>query len=135
MSATENTATRMVGAEWIHNEGDAVTLSVTRCTVCGATWFPPREVCSSCASPQTVDGRSDADGVVYASTRVHIGPPGFTPPYVLSYVDIGAIRLLAHTRSAQPLPPGIPVRLDIGPAGADGALSSYVVVPTDGGQR
>jgi uncharacterized protein len=131
MSAFDlDSADRVVGRDWIHRDGDTVTVTRTRCTVCDRTWFPPLEICAGCGSLETVPEHSESGGVVYASTLVHIGPPTFPAPYVLSYVDVGSTRLLAHTLSDTPLEPGTVVRLDTGQIGTDdsGAVGSYVVL-------
>ena len=127
------TAQRIIGDEWVAQQGDgAVTLAMTRCQSCSAAWFPPREVCSACASPDVEQVRTAAVGVSYATTVVRIGPGQFRPPYTLSYVDISGVRVLAHVPGADPLPPDTPVRLTLGEIGedADGVFSSYVAVPT-----
>jgi uncharacterized OB-fold protein len=92
----------------------ALTISI--CPRCGGKWFPPREVCSGCAHDQLDVVATGPDGVAYASTVVRTGPPGFAIPYVLSYVDVDGVRILAHADSADPenpvaLPPGTPVTL------------------------
>lgn len=130
---------RLIGAEWIGGQGDEVTLSITQCHSCAGRWFPPRAQCSRCASTDVATTASASTGEVYASTLVRIGPARFRPPYVLSYVDMSGVRVLAHTRSGHPLAPGTPVRLAVDEIGADddSALSSYVVTPiyTGGGAR
>jgi hypothetical protein len=54
---------------------------------------------------------SDAEGVLYASSKVHIGAAGFAAPYVLGYLDISGVRVLVHVGSSETLPPDTKVRL------------------------
>ncbi|MEV4605003.1 OB-fold domain-containing protein [Amycolatopsis sp. NPDC049253] len=137
MNTPPTTTARVVGQSWIRDRGDRVALAITHCTRCDSTWFPPRDVCSACASPDVEHTTSDDHGVAYASTVVRIGPAKFRPPYVLAYVDVSGVRVLAHVAGDEALEPGTPVDLRIGPIGADddGEFSSYVVTPTTGGTR
>ncbi|MFI1469227.1 Zn-ribbon domain-containing OB-fold protein [Streptomyces wuyuanensis] len=137
-------ADRQVGAGWTHQDGSRTTLTVTVCRNCSGRWFPPREVCSTCASSDVENTESDTEGRVYASTVVRIAPPGFEAPYVLAYVDISGVRLLAHSPSSdRALAPDTPVRLTVAPIAplGEGRLTSYAVVPlneagsTTGGAR
>ncbi|MEV7990452.1 OB-fold domain-containing protein [Streptomyces sp. NPDC086077] len=130
-------ADRQVGAEWTHQDGDRTTLTITVCDNCAARWFPPREACSTCASDAVHDIRSETEGRVYASSVVRIAPRGFQAPYVLTYVDISGVRLLAHSPGAEEAPaPGTPVRLTVAPIAGTGesVLTSYAVTPVDGGE-
>ena len=78
---------------------------------CGSRWFPTREICSACAHVRaSTEQRTGDRGVAYASTVVRIAPTGFTAPYVLSYVDIDGVRVLAHTDADRALTPDTPVR-------------------------
>jgi hypothetical protein len=122
-------AKKTVGANWIRHDGEQVTLTISRCGTCDARWFPPGDVCSRCASSDVHEQRSANRGVVYASTVVRAGPARYRPPYVLAYVDIDGIRLLAHAGTADAPAPGTPVRLMIGEIGGteDESLMSYVV--------
>ncbi|MEU4173009.1 OB-fold domain-containing protein [Streptomyces sp. NPDC026665] len=77
---------------------------------------------------------SDTEGRVYASSVVRIGPRGFQAPYVLTYVDISGVRLLAHSPATrQALSPGTPVRLTVAPIAqsSNEIRTSYAVVPLD----
>ena len=46
---------------------------------------------------------------------MRIAPAGFTAPYVLSYVDVDGVRILAHTDADDALAPDTPVVLSSGP--------------------
>ncbi|MDQ0381494.1 Zn-ribbon domain-containing OB-fold protein [Amycolatopsis thermophila] len=128
------TTVETVGGEWIRRDGDNVTLTITRCHACDARWFPPRDVCSHCASTDVHDEPTGDRGVVYASTVVRAGPAAYRPPYVLSYVDIDGVRVLAHGGTGEAFAPGTPVRLGIGEIGRTdaGPLMSYVITAEDG---
>lgn len=122
---------RQVGADWTHQR---TSLTITVCQACSGRWFPPRDTCSTCASTDVEDTTSDTHGTVYASSVVRIAPRGFQAPYVLAYVDISGVRLLAHSPSSdQALKPGTPVELAVAPIAdtGEGTLTSYVVTPLD----
>ena len=59
----------------------------SRCPACGATFYPPRGVCSRCLSELELVQLS-TKGVVYTYTVVHQAGPGFETPYTLVYVDL-----------------------------------------------
>ncbi|MEV5384495.1 OB-fold domain-containing protein [Streptomyces sp. NPDC052721] len=123
---------RRVGADWTHQDGERTTLTITVCRTCSARWFPPRDTCSTCASTDVGDVTSDTRGTVYASSVVRIAPRGFQAPYVLTYVDISGVRLLAHSPGRdQALAPGTAVRLTVAPIAdsVEGAVMSYAVTP------
>jgi uncharacterized OB-fold protein len=132
LSDTQQQAIRLV-TEQGFRDGVEPRLVISECADCTSRWFPPLERCSACASTNLTDVISGRDGVAYASTVVRVGPPGFTAPYVLSYVDIDGIRLLAHTDGDTTLAPGSPVRITSGPIGRDGevTLHSYRVRAID----
>ena len=132
----------LVGGEWIHQDGDHTALMITKCHNCGSTWFPPREICSKCASANVEQTRTGNRGIAYASTVVRIGPAAFQPPYVLAYVDLDGARFLAHVDTDEALAPNTPVELRVGAIGEDDTspLSSYIVaeaseVPAPGDAR
>ena len=104
-----------------------MNLTISVCPRCGSRWFPAREICSACAHDRLAEQQTGDRGVAYASTVVRIAPTGFTAPYVLSYVDIDGVRVLAHTDADQALAPDTPVVLTSGPI-RDG-LDSYRVTP------
>jgi uncharacterized OB-fold protein len=123
---------RVVGADLFRTDGARAGLRVTRCRDCASAWFPALAQCASCASLDVADELSSSTGTTYASTVVQIGPARFEPPYVVAYVDVDDVRVLAHVRGDTALPPGTPVELRVGQIGADenGPLWSYTVVPT-----
>jgi hypothetical protein len=116
-----------------HGDG---TLTISICPRCASRWYPPRDVCSACAHDRLDAAAVGPDGVVYASSVVRTGPPGFTTPYVLAYVDVDGVRVLAQADPVDPenpaaLPPGMPVTFTTGPIGRDGDVErvSYRVRP------
>ncbi|MBW0090236.1 OB-fold domain-containing protein [Pseudonocardia sp. KRD-184] len=135
-AAPAGTARRLVGADGIRPDGTPI-LTISVCRRCTARWFPPRAVCSTCAHDRLDPVEAGADGVAYASTVVRIGALGFAAPYVLTYVDVDGVRVLAHTDPADPqhpeaLAPGTRVRFTAGPVGAAAGVDlwSYRVRPT-----
>ena len=103
-----------------------MNLTISVCPRCGSRWFPTRDICSACAHSGLDEHRTGDRGVAYASTVVRIAPAGFTAPYVLSYVDIDGVRILAHTDADRRPDPGHPGRPDQRPIGNDGQVSHRV---------
>jgi len=129
-------ARRFVGADGVRPDGTPI-VRISVCRRCASRWFPPRDTCSACAHDELASVEAGTDGVAYASTVVRIGAPGFATPYVLSYVDIDGVRVLAHTDTAdrenpQALSPGTPVTFSAGPirTAGDVELWSYRVRAT-----
>jgi len=129
-------AERAIGAENFLTDGTLAVLRITRCRDCGSAWFPARAQCSTCASRDMSEELTSTSGIAYASSVVRIGPPGFEAPYVLAYVDLDGVRLLAHAESAEALTPGTPVELRLAAIGSDddGLLLSYTVAATAEGK-
>jgi len=129
MTAPRTVTPRFLGAEGVRPDGTPI-LTISVCPRCASRWFPPREICSACAHDVLEPADMGRDGIAYASTVVRIGPPGFTAPYVLSYVDIDGVRLLAHTDVADPgepqaLLPDTPVVVTAGPIGTTGDVELW----------
>ncbi|WP_162486143.1 OB-fold domain-containing protein [Arthrobacter sp. Rue61a] len=127
-------AITVVAGEYFTEEADGAHLRITHCHACESRWFPPVSICSRCAGTDLADVASGTTGVTYASTVVRVGPREFPAPYVLSYVDIDGVRILAHTESGDALVPGTPVELAVGQIGeSEGTpLISYVAHPAAG---
>lgn len=127
---------RFVGAENFLTDGTRAALRIARCRNCGSAWFPARSQCSACASRDVTNGLTSTSGIAYASTVVRVGPPRFDAPYVLAYVDVDGVRVLAHAESTEALPPGTPVEFRLAAIGADedGPLLSYTVAPVTEGE-
>ena len=127
---------RVVGADEFLTDGTRAVLRVTRCHTCDSVWFPARPQCSSCASKNVTAEVTSSIGTTYASTVVQIGPPPFQPPYVLAYVDVDGVRVLAHAEAGGALEPGTRVELRLAEIGADadGPVQSYAVAPATEGE-
>lgn len=125
----------VVGAGDFRTDGIRAVLNTTRCRACGTAWFPARTQCAACASGDMTPEPSADTGTVYASTVVRIGPARFSAPYVLTYTDIGDIRVLAHYAGDSAPAPGTPVQLRLTVIGSDdnGPVMSYGVAPTTQG--
>lgn len=128
-SASTRPDRRFVGAAGVRPDGTPI-LTISVCPRCAARWFPPREICATCAHDELDPVEAGTAGVVYASTVVRIGAPGFATPYVLSYVDIDGVRVLSHTdaapdRDPEPPAPGTPVTLTAGPVGTAGEVELW----------
>lgn len=67
-------------------------LRATRCTDCGASWFPPRRFCQTDLT-ETDWYDLPGTGTVTAATRVHSAPPfgGIDPPYVLASIRLDGV--------------------------------------------
>jgi len=59
----------------------------TRCSACGAAFFPPRHVCPNCLTDESMERwRFGNIGRLYAHTVIHIASPEFNPPYPFGYL-------------------------------------------------
>ncbi|MFC5728925.1 MULTISPECIES: Zn-ribbon domain-containing OB-fold protein [Nocardioides] len=114
-------------------DGPEVRLRVTRCLDCGESWFPALEQCAACGSLRTSSEVTGTTGTVYASTVVRIGLRQFEAPYVLAYLDVDGVRVLAQAVAAEALVAGTEVGLRLGRIGSttEGALCSYVCIPVE----
>lgn len=109
----------VIGKQWLTtDEHGRVTLRVSE-DLDGSRWFPPLE--SRGTLTELREGTIGPSGVAYASTVVRVGPARFDPPYVLTYVDVDGVRVLAHSPGQKPLCPGTPVQLVLGRVGTDAA--------------
>jgi hypothetical protein len=126
--SVSTTARRVIAANWIIDEGDHLRLRVTQDPTDNSRWFPP--VGSRGLAEDLVETTVGPLGVVYASTVVRVSSSSYPAPYVLSYVDVDGVRVLAHCPGAEALEPGTPIALQLGPVGqlGDDALWSYTAV-------
>ena len=83
----------------------------TRCDLCGYATAPPTPRCPACGG--ITSGESfEPQGIVWASTVVHIPVGRREPPFGLAYVDVNeGPRILAHLADAALLPVGTSVTL------------------------
>lgn len=71
-------------------EGQEPALLANRCTNCGKTFFPKRNLCPHCFEEGDMEEITlDNRGIIYACTVVHIpSPVGIKAPYAYGYVEI-----------------------------------------------
>ena len=63
----------------------------TKCSKCGAAFFPPRYVCNQCLSDEGMEkARLSNIGRLYAYTTINIASREFNPPYMFGYVVLEA---------------------------------------------
>lgn len=57
---------------------------------CGALYFPPKEVCSECLSPEQTEFQFSGEGKIVTYTVIHIAQEGFEKqvPYVIAVVEL-----------------------------------------------
>jgi uncharacterized OB-fold protein len=61
----------------------------TRCSSCGAAFFPPRYICSYCLTDEGVQkARLGNKGKLYSYTVIHVASKEFNPPYAFGFVII-----------------------------------------------
>ena len=67
-------------------------LRATRCSGCGASWFPPRRYCPD-DQAETVWYDLPGTGRIVAATRVYVQPPfgGLEVPYVLASIRLDGV--------------------------------------------
>lgn len=87
-------------------EGHRSGLLSSRCTNCGKAFFPIRSLCPNCFEKGKMEDITiDGQGIIYASTVVHVpSPVGIKPPYAYGYVNIATnqIRIFALFTGADP---------------------------------
>jgi hypothetical protein len=121
-------AVEVIAGAWIAESEGEVRLRISRCTTCGSGWFPPRPRCARCHSAELADELTESRGELYASAMVRFGAAGFQAPYVLGYLDVSGVRVLTHVRTDTVLPPGTPVRLQMGSLPRNPPVRSFVAV-------
>lgn len=59
----------------------------SRCSVCGYTCFPRKEVCVRCRRDDTMEEmKLGPYGALETFAVMQVGPPDFPPPYIMGYV-------------------------------------------------
>lgn len=97
-------------------------LAGTRCRACGTHFFPRRQICARCLSPDTETVPLSDHGVLYTYTVVRQSTPEFRTPYVLGYLDLPeGVRVLAPLADVEPDAVGIgmPLLLRVEPVRTD----------------
>lgn len=101
--------------------GQVPALLANRCTHCGKTFFPKRNLCPHCFEEGVLEDICLSHrGIIYACTVVHIpSPVGIKAPYAYGYVEIpqNQIRIFALFTGADPFTftPGQEVELVVEP--------------------
>jgi uncharacterized OB-fold protein len=58
-----------------------------RCSTCGYTCFPKKEVCVRCRRNDTMEEiKLGPYAILETFAVMQVGPPGFPPPYIMGYV-------------------------------------------------
>jgi uncharacterized OB-fold protein len=59
----------------------------TKCSKCGAAFFPPRYICSYCLTDEGVEkARLGNKGTLYSYTIIRVAGKEFNPPYAFGFV-------------------------------------------------
>jgi len=75
-------------------KGDQAYLIGTKCSHCGAFFFPPRYVCTYCLTDEGVERvRLGNKGDLYAFTTIHVSSKEFKTPYLFGYVVLDPERI------------------------------------------
>lgn len=92
-------------------DGGAVTVIGWRCTVCDLPLTQQVLRCPDCRNTVRDEVFGDT-GVVWASTCMRVGVPGYPPPYAIAYLvlDDGP-RVFVHSEGETPLVPGTRARI------------------------
>lgn len=93
-------------------EGKNPHLIGTKCTKCGAAFFPPRYICTYCLTDETiVKAKLGNKGKLQAYTVIHVASRDFNPPYAFGFVvidpeNIRIPALLSGVKDPNELKPG-----------------------------
>ena len=61
----------------------------TKCSKCGAAFFPPRYICTYCLTDEGVEkARLGNKGTLYSYTIIRVAGREFNPPYAFGFVII-----------------------------------------------
>lgn len=98
----------------------------TKCSKCGAAFFPPRKICTYCLTDEGVEEAPLGNkGRLYAFTTIRIASKEFNPPYSFGYVilepdDIRIPTLLTGVEDAEKeLHTGMEMEMTIEPLRVD----------------
>ena len=68
-------------------ENDQPYLVGTKCSKCGAAFFPPRYICTYCLTDDGVQkARLGNTGTLYSYTVINVASKEFNPPYAFGFV-------------------------------------------------
>jgi len=108
-------------------------LYATKCTICGAKYFPPRTRCSGCGSNDLEWVEVSRRGRLLSYTVVNVKPESYRdyPDYVVGIAETDdGFKVLAWVRceDISRLRRGVRVRLEVDRRREDG-LQTYFIVP------
>ena len=77
----------------------------TKCTGCGATFFPPRAECKECLAEEMEWIKIEGTGSLISFTEVNYGPTGFEDdvPYILALVDFDGVEVFGRFSKGVPV--------------------------------
>lgn len=113
-------------------------LEASCCTKCGATYFPPRVVCSGCGCRQFETVNLPETGKLVTYTIIHVAPSRFVDqvPYAVGIVEFdGGTRAMMQVVdvSEDKIKIGMPVRIEFRKLYSDGEAGvicyGYKAVP------
>ena len=68
-------------------ENEKPYLVGTKCSKCGAAFFPPRYICTYCLTDEGVQkARLGNTGTLYSYTVINVASKEFNPPYAFGFV-------------------------------------------------
>ena len=109
----------------------------SRCSECGAHFFPVREACSGCLSSDLETVAFSTEGTLYTFSIVRQSTPAFEVPYALGYVDFPeGVRIMGQIGGIEldQIKIGMPLVLSLEPFGEDedgNPLTGYRFVPAE----
>lgn len=116
-----------------HDKAGRPQLVGALCEACRTAFFPPAEVCPSCASEEVVDEPFPLTGTIYTLSTVHVAASVWDVPYTIGYVDLpNGARVFSHFKGDVGI--GTEVELSRAVVGKDleGAkIESFVFVPVE----
>ena len=92
------------------------TLIGCRCKHCGQVFFPRRDVCLNCLSPEVERLNLGSKGKLYSFTIVHMPSEHFQPPYAVGWIQLpDCIRIFSPLRGWQehPLKIGMDMQMSV----------------------
>ncbi len=112
----------------------------SRCSNCGAHFFPVRQACSGCLHADLETVRFSTTATLYTFSVVRQSTPDFAVPYALGYVDLPeGVRVMAQLTGRDPedYQIGMEMELVVEPFGADedgNEMTGYRFQPKEGSQ-
>lgn len=105
----------------VTSEGEGFLLG-SRCTSCGAHFFPVRQACSGCLHDDLETVRFSRTATLYTFSIVRQSTPEFEVPYALGYVDLPeGVRVMTQLtgRDVEDYEIGMEMELVVEPFGKD----------------